>query len=83
MEVCFHPFSAENLISSSFDGSLWYWNANAKESLSNWEDRIITARNLLPDNRFALNSFDINNENILAVNNNYGLMKIKNSSSLI
>ena len=78
MEVCFHPFSSENLISSSFDGSLWFWNASSKGQISsNWDDRIINAKNFLPNNRYTVNSFDINNENILAVNSNYGLFKIK------
>jgi nuclear pore complex protein Nup43 len=33
LEVCFHPFSSDNLISCSYDGSLWYWNASSKGAL--------------------------------------------------
>jgi hypothetical protein len=43
---------------------------------------MINARNFLPNNRYSVNSFDINNENIIAVNNNYGLFKVKNVTFL-
>lgn len=78
MEVCFHPFSSDNLFSCSFDGSLWFWNATNKSELkSNWEERTVTAKNYLESNRYTLNSFDINNDQILAVNNNFCLYKLK------
>lgn len=81
LEVCFHPFSCDNLISCSFDGSLWYWNSSSNGSdSSSWNDRNVNAKNFLPNNKYAINSFDINNENILAVNNNYTLFRIKNQS---
>jgi len=81
LEVCFHPFSCDNLISCSFDGSLWYWNSSISGGDgSSWNDRNVSAKNFLPNNKYAINSFDINNENILAVNNNYTLFRIKNQS---
>jgi hypothetical protein len=40
----------------------------------------VNAKNYLPSNKYTVNSFDINNEHILAVNNNYGLFKVKNLS---
>lgn len=78
-EICFHPFSSDNLISSSFDGSLWFWNSTNKDASSKWDcDHNMDLKNLLPNNSYTLNSFDINNDHILAVNNNLGLFKIKN-----
>ncbi|CAF0775441.1 unnamed protein product [Brachionus calyciflorus] len=78
MEVCFHPFSSDNLISCSFDGSLWFWNASSKGDLkTNWEDRTVNAKNYLESNRYTLNSFDINNDQLLAVNNNFCLYKLR------
>ena len=38
----------------------------------------MNAKNYLPHNEYQLNSFDINNEHIVAVNNNYCLFKLKN-----
>ena len=84
LELCFHPFSCDNLYSCSFDGSLWYWNSRVNNSASvestSWDDRSVNARNFLPGNKYAVNSFDINNENILAVNNNYTMFRIKNQN---
>jgi len=78
LEICFNPFSCDNLFSTSFDGSLWFWNLSNREDMCNWDERSIDAKNYLPNNTYALNSFDINNEHIIAVNNNYGLFKLKN-----
>jgi len=78
IEICFNPFSCDNLFSSSFDGALWFWNISNKSEFTSWDDKNIDAKNYLPRNHYTLNSFDINNEHILAVNNNYGLFKLKN-----
>jgi hypothetical protein len=80
MEVCFNPFSCDNLFSSSFDGAFWFWNITKNGEHSTWDDRNIDAKNYLPNNHFTLNSFDINNENIVAVNNNYSLFKFRNNN---
>ena len=80
MEVCFNPFSCDNLYSSSMDGAFWFWNISNNGEISSWDDRNIDAKNHLPNNHFTLNSFDINNENILAVNNNYSLFKLRNNN---
>lgn len=81
MEVCFNPFSCDNLLSCSFDnGALWLWNITNNELSSRWNDRNIDAKNFLPNNQFTLNSFDINNENIIAINNNYTVFKLKSNN---
>lgn len=78
-EICFHPFSADSIFTSSFDGSLWLWNSSNKTgSIAKWDaDHNLELKNLLPNNNYTLNSFDINNESILAVNNNMSLFKVK------
>ncbi|RNA16404.1 Nucleoporin Nup43 [Brachionus plicatilis] len=68
MEVIFHPFSSDSLFSSSFDGALWSWNtSNRGELKSGWEDRTVNLKNYLDSNRYTLNSFDLNNDKILAI----------------
>jgi WD40 repeat protein len=81
-ELCFHPFSNENLLSSSYDGSLWFWNIKTNSSTNNQRfndinERTVNAKNYLPMNRSILNSFDINMDHIVAVNNNFGMFTVK------
>lgn len=78
LEISFNPFSCDNLFSSSFDGALWSWNMSNKADFTSFDEKNIDAKNYLASNRYTLNSFDINNEHIVAVNNNYGLFKLKN-----
>lgn len=78
LEIGFNPFSCDNLYSTSIEGPLWFWNVEKKGEFASYEERDIDAKNYLPNNHYALNSFDINNEHIIAVNNNYGLFKLKN-----
>lgn len=78
LEIGFNPFSCDNLFSTSFDGALWFWNVSSKGEFANYDEKNIDAKNYLPNNHYALNSFDINNEHIIAVNNNYALFKLKN-----
>lgn len=78
LEIGFNPFSCDNLFSTSMDGALWFWNVQSKGEFASYDEKNIDTRNYLPNNHYALNSFDINNEHIIAVNNNYGLFKLKN-----
>ena len=80
MEVCFNPFSCDNLFTASFDGALWFWNISSSNEFSAYADKNIDARNYLPNNTFTLNSFDINNDNVIAVNNNLSVFKFKNTN---
>ena len=78
MEVCFHPFSSDSLFSSTFEGELWSWSSSKRGDLkTGWEERSVNSKNYLDSNRYTLNSFDLNNDKILAVNNNLCLFKLK------